>query len=66
VRHAYSRRTRHLEEPALCRSHLGHALAAMRRGLAASTTATLVVAMVCLFFPASGGASEKPAALSRL
>lgn len=63
MRHAYSRWTRHFEEPAVCRSHPGHTLPAVRRGLAASTIATLVVAMVCLFFPASGGASEKSAAV---
>ena len=58
----YSRRSRDFDEPAVRRSHLGHALPAVRRGPAASVLGALAVAVVCLCFPASGGASERRAA----
>ncbi len=48
--HTYSRRIRDLDGPAVSRS------------LAASVLGTLAVAMVCVCFSASGGASERPAA----
>jgi hypothetical protein len=57
-----SRRTRDLDGQAVRHSHLGHALPAMRIGLAASVLGTVAVAMACLCLPASGGASERPAA----
>lgn len=63
IRHVDSRRARHFDARAVCRAHPGQAMVAVRRGLAASAIATLVVAMGFLFFPVSGGASEKPAAM---
>lgn len=60
--HIHSRRTWDLDGPAVRRSHRGQALATARRGPAASVLGALAVAMVCLCFPASGGASERPAA----
>jgi hypothetical protein len=60
--HTCSRRTRDLHGQPVRRSHRGHVLLAMKSGLAASVLGSLVVAMVFSCFPASGGASDRPAA----
>jgi hypothetical protein len=60
--HTCSRPTRDFDGQAVRRCRPGQVLPAVRGGLAASALGTLAVAMVFLCFPASGGASERPAA----